>query len=175
MKQCVYGALVEVCQNSTLSGDDDPLRVAEPRRITGPVRDAIEAVLGRIHALAPHAKIVLMGYPRLLEGDGGCATGIGSEEAPWLNQMADLLDQEMNGAAADATAAGAPTGFSDPRDFFTGRAVCGSPEDIHGIVIDHTKGDPTANLHSAQSFHPKVAGAADYARSLNSTLLTMGM
>lgn len=65
-----------------------------------------------------------MGYPRLLEGVGGCVLGIGTEEAPWLNSMADTLAKEMQGAVDDANRLyAAKAVFSDPRDEFAGKAI----------------------------------------------------
>ncbi|MFD5190017.1 hypothetical protein ACFWMU_18055 [Streptomyces sp. NPDC058357] len=86
--------------------------------------------LTAIHQQAPNAKIVLMGYPRLFEKDGQCAgaAGIGTEEGPWLNEMADNLAEEMRGAAGDT---GSYAVFADPRAAFAGQAVCGDPETIH--------------------------------------------
>ncbi|WP_431918360.1 hypothetical protein [Nonomuraea jabiensis] len=42
--------------------------------------------------------------------------------------------------------------------YFAGKAICGNPETIHGIVKDHTPGDePVAKAPaSARSFHPKI-------------------
>ncbi|WP_345463333.1 SGNH/GDSL hydrolase family protein [Actinoallomurus oryzae] len=183
VKQCIYRAGPEVCQDSTLSGDTEPLSSAEPTRIKGPVRDAMKTVLLEIHRQAPNAEILFMGYPRLLDGNGQCIVGIGTAEAPWMNQMADLLDEQMSGAAADATADGAPVTFADPRSSFAGQAICGDPETIHGIVTDQTPGDtgdpvlgiPGLPAVSAQSFHPKIAGATTYSRVFSATLRTMGM
>jgi hypothetical protein len=178
VKQCIYkDAAVNYCQDTTISGDNAPLRDAEPQRITGPVRDAILTVLIRVHALAPNAKIVLMGYPRLLTGDGSCVEGLFPAETTWLNGMADLLDEQMYATAAEATEAAAPTWFSDPRAAFIFQGVCGDPETIHGIVTDKTPGDEPlpSSPTSLQSFHPKISGATNYAKAFNATLRSMGM
>ncbi|WP_242884296.1 golvesin C-terminal-like domain-containing protein [Actinomadura litoris] len=176
VKKCIYGSL-GLCQNSTLEGDDKPLKDAEPERINGSVRQAIEVVLSAIHKYAPNARIVLMGYPRLWDGDGQCIPGIGTSEAPWMNDMADVLAGAMKTASENATRAGAPTWFSDPRARFAGQAVCGDPETVHGIVLDKTPGDDPSLLppNSAQSFHPKIDGTAHYAAALNETLRQMGL
>ncbi|WP_242904564.1 hypothetical protein [Actinomadura terrae] len=118
-----------------------------------------------------------MGYPRLLDGNGQCIPGIGTSEAPWLNDLADVLAAAMKTASENATQAGAPTWFSDPRAKFAGEAVCGNPETIHGIVLDKTPDDdlsPTSP-NSPQSFHPKIEGTAHYSAALNETLRQMGL
>ncbi|MFI2640882.1 NocE [Streptomyces sp. NPDC018610] len=143
------------------------------------VRPRLASTLAAIHAKAPNAKIVLMGYPKLLENDGQCVLGIGTEEAPWLNQMADTVATEMKGAVDDANAQyGANAVFSDPRDEFAGKAICGDPEDVNGIVLSgHSKADnrdwdwlPGNVAPSMKSFHPKIAGATLYAHALEHTL-----
>ncbi|MEU5032272.1 SGNH/GDSL hydrolase family protein [Streptomyces milbemycinicus] len=100
-------------------------------------------MLDTIQTRAPKAKIVLMGYPKLLENNGQCIIGIGTEEAPWLNGLADILATEMQGAVSDAKSKyGTNAVFSDPRDEFDGKAICGDPETVHGIVLTgHLKAD----------------------------------
>ncbi|MFC7262319.1 SGNH/GDSL hydrolase family protein [Streptomyces lutosisoli] len=143
------------------------------------IRPRLAGTLNAIHLKAPNAKIVLMGYPKLLENDGSCIPGIGTEEAPWLNGMADTLATEMQGAVDDANSQyGANAVFSDPRDEFAGKAICGDPEDVNGIVLSgHSKADnrdwnwlPGNVAPSMKSFHPKIAGARLYADSLQNTL-----
>jgi hypothetical protein len=176
VKQCIYAAGLSLCQDSTVSGDSQPLKDAEPARIRGPVRQSIVIALREIHQRAPNAKVVLMSYPILLDNDGQCVIGIGTAEAPWMAEMGNLMVEQMAGAAADATAVGVPTWISDPRDEFAGEGICGNPETVHGIVVDKTPGDQSGLLPpSSQSFHPKLAGTTHYADSLNSTLRTMGL
>jgi hypothetical protein len=86
---------------------------------------------------------------------------------------------EMKGAVDDANAQySANAVFSDPRDEFAGKAICGDPEDVNGIVLTgHSKADnrgpswlPGNPMPSMKSFHPKIAGAGLYASSLEHTL-----
>ncbi|WP_234323421.1 SGNH/GDSL hydrolase family protein [Streptomyces sp. NRRL F-2580] len=169
IKECLYAAGLLNCQHANLSDQSEPLKVTEPRLIKEKVRPSIVTTLKEIAERAPHAKIVLMGYPPLLEGTI-CIPGINGDEQPWLNEIGALLVKEMDGAAADARAAGVKVQFSDPTGAFKGKAICGSPESIHGIVTDKTPGDEDGLPTSAQSFHPKIAGARLYANSLESTL-----
>ncbi|MFD8691829.1 SGNH/GDSL hydrolase family protein [Streptomyces sp. NPDC059651] len=143
------------------------------------IRPRLVSTLNAIHLKAPNAKIVLMGYPRLLENTGGCVSGIGTEETPWLNDLADLLVTEMQGAVSDANSQySANAVFSDPRDEFAGKAICGDPETVHGIVLSgHAKADnrdwdwlPGNLKPSMKSFHPKIAGARLYADALQNSL-----
>jgi hypothetical protein len=56
-----------------------------------------------------------MGYPPLSENMGQCLVGMGMDEGPWLNGVADNLLGEMAAAAQDARNAGVPATFSIPR------------------------------------------------------------
>jgi hypothetical protein len=178
IKECIYGGGFLPCPDTKLSGESEPLKVTVPRAIDGPVRDSVLLTLREIHARAPNAHIVLMGYPRLLENSGGCIAGIGTEEAPWLNLMVDRMAATLDGVAVQATIEGATTWFSNPIEEFSGKAICGDPESIHGIVSNTTAGDKPQFLGtlppSIQSFHPKAIGTPLYADSFNETLRRMG-
>ncbi|KOU19825.1 NocE [Streptomyces sp. WM6349] len=167
--ECMIMAGLKNCQDAELSDQSEPLKITEPRLIKEKVRPSIVTTLKEIAERAPKAKIVLMGYPKLLEGEV-CVPGIHKEEQPWVNSIGALLTEQMAGAAADARAAGVKAWFSDPTAAFKGQGICGSPETIHGIVTDKTPGDKDDLKPSAQSFHPKIAGARLYANSLQSTL-----
>ncbi|MGY0056872.1 SGNH/GDSL hydrolase family protein [Streptomyces sp. LZ34] len=183
-KQCVYKAVLDLCQDTSIgnidpdtgddvAGDTGPLKDWAPKWLHDDVRPRILKVLNAIHAKAPNAKIVLMGYPRLLSGDGQCILGIGTEEAPWLNSVADTLDEEMNGAVSDfKSQPGTNAVFADPRREFDGKTVCGDPEMVNGIVLTGlSQADNTGPLAIGMaSFHPKVGGARLYANVLERVL-----
>ncbi|MHC5704360.1 SGNH/GDSL hydrolase family protein [Streptomyces tirandamycinicus] len=189
MRECITAATV--CNNNSIEAVDPDTGKKIEGQETGPldqwapvwardtVRPRLVTTLDEIHQRAPNAKIVLMGYPRLLENNGQCVIGIGTAEAPWLNEMADTLAAEMQGAVDDANLRhSANAVFSDPRDEFAGKAICGDPETVHGIVLSgHSKADnrdwnwlPGNVAPSMKSFHPKVPGARLYADSLESSL-----
>ena len=178
IKQCIYEAGLYDCQETRFTGDSEPLKTTVPRNISGPVKTAIMQVLTEIRRRAPNARIVLMGYPRLLNNQGACMAGINPSEGAWIDDMADEMATTMSEVASAASAQGIPTWFSDPRDEFDGKGICGDPATIHGIVTNTTAGDKPKNLlqlpPSQQSFHPKISGATLYAASLNETLRRMG-
>ncbi len=164
-----------------------PLKTAVPGLINAVVRPDILKTLMAIHAKAPNAKIILMGYPPLLSSGGSCLRllgfGLSEGSANWLNDTASTLATAMQGAVADAKAQGVSAGFSNPTSDFVGKGVCGDPEQIHGIVKTLTKSDdpvrdwPIIRNYglSAQSFHPKIGGARLYANSLERTMSDMGL
>ncbi|MFI1202964.1 hypothetical protein ACH4VR_26605 [Streptomyces sp. NPDC020883] len=133
-----------------------------------------------------------MGYPPLISNTGSCLRlsilglpiiGLTPDSTEWLNNTAGTLATAMQGAADDAKRQGIPVWFSNPKNDFEGQAVCGDPEQVHGIVKTLTASDdpikdwPLINKYglSAQSFHPKIGGAFLYANSLERTLAGMGL
>ena len=101
-----------------------------------------------IRSRASSARVVVVGYPRLFNGtDCNAGTFFSPDEMTKLNQTADLLNSKL---AASASAAGFR--FVNPTQDFIGHAVCGSPEWINGLS------NPIS-----ESYHPNVAGQADYA------------
>ncbi|MFF6998860.1 hypothetical protein ACFY93_28430 [Streptomyces sp. NPDC008313] len=176
IKKCIT-SISDVCQNGTIkarnpdtgqSYDNDTPALKDwlPAWAHNVIRPRLVKTLRALHDQAPNAKIVLMGYPRLLENSGSCVVGIGTEEAPWLNEMGDVVAEEMKGAVSDT---GSYAVFADPRAAFAGQAICGDPETIHGIVVTgHSRADSKPT--SMKSFHPKIAGTAHYAAAFQDAL-----
>lgn len=174
--ECILLAGVKKCQDAHLGDSEETLGEMIPRLIRGPVKESIIIVLREVHRMAPNAQIALMGYPKLFEADGVCVPGIGTEEAPWLNDMGQLLADHTSDAAAQARQESIPVQFADPIGAFAGKAICGNPETIHAIVVDRTEGDvpfSPSHPHSDQSFHPKISGTRIYAEVLNQTLRSL--
>ncbi|MGH4035221.1 SGNH/GDSL hydrolase family protein [Actinomycetota bacterium Odt1-20B] len=168
---CPYAELdnIDPATGDKTSGTTGDLKGWAPKWLHDSVRPQIVKTLNAIHRKAPNAKVVLMGYPRLVEKDHGCLPGAyETVENDWVRTLADTLTTEMNGATQDA---GSWAVFSDPRDEFDGKAICGNPESIHGIVeTGREQADNDAPAPSMQSFHPKPAGARLYADALEHTL-----
>ncbi|WP_308297226.1 MULTISPECIES: GDSL-type esterase/lipase family protein [unclassified Streptomyces] len=168
-----------------------PMAEAIPDLISGIVGPSIQKVIEEIHRQAPKARVVLMGYPPLLSNDAGCLNhlplvGISPEEAKWINEVAAYLAVEMFDVAdvlrRKTGEEKVDVGFANPQAFFHGKAICGDPETIHGVVTKLTESDnpildwpilPDRGL-SAQSFHPKISGARLYADTLEEVLRAMG-
>ncbi|MEV0281696.1 SGNH/GDSL hydrolase family protein [Streptomyces sp. NPDC050610] len=181
--QCVLKS-IGLCQNSSMenkdpdtgatkAGETGPLKDWAPVWLHEEIRPRLAKTVNEIHKRAEHAQIVLMGYPRLLSGLGQCIPGIGTEEAPWLNTVADTLNEEMKGAVKDAASqSGANAVFADPRSDFEGKAVCGDPEMVHGIVKTGLSKADNFGLTQVgmASFHPKIGGARLYADALERAL-----
>jgi lysophospholipase L1-like esterase len=98
-----------------------------------------------VHRRAPHARVVVLGYPRLF-GDGPCPAHVpNAARRSAIDAGTDLLDAVL---AQTATSLGAR--FVDVRDRFARHGVCAAPGQswING---------PDAG---AGSYHPTVAGHA---------------
>jgi hypothetical protein len=172
------------CKNETLAGDTQVLNVAEPAYLNGPFVQSVMQVLRQIHLKAPNAKIMLMGYPRLLENTPECDVLFDPWDVSWLTQTADLVAARMQDAVVDIKGEfpGLQVTFANPiPDFYGGYGVCGANESIHRVVPVLTAGEEgplpgffpegwNALGESQQSFHPTVSGANIYARRMRDTL-----
>ncbi|MFD4642273.1 SGNH/GDSL hydrolase family protein [Lentzea sp. NPDC058436] len=109
----------------------------------------VAAVLQGIKQRSPKAKIVVVGYLRILPPSGGCwpVVPISRGDVPYL----DNVQQQLNGMlGAQAKAAGAT--FVNPYDISAGRDTCAAPWDkwVEGII-------PTS---LAFPVHPNAKGMA---------------
>ncbi len=110
-----------------------------------------------IRTRAPGAKVVIVGYPRIFNGeDCNLFTWFSPTEESRLNATADLLNSTTSTAA---TAKGFT--FANPTSRFVGHAVCDDVEWINGLS------NPIS-----ESYHPKVAGHRDGYTPVVSPLLT---
>ncbi|MCX4981477.1 GDSL-type esterase/lipase family protein [Streptomyces sp. NBC_00572] len=159
-----------------------PMSTALPLLITEVVKTDILAAVELIHQKAPNAKILLMGYPKLISNDASCLRlgplGLSKESNDWLNTVAAHLTNEMRDVGVIGRSKGIDIRFSDPTWAFENKGVCGDPEKIHGMVKTLVESDNTLKDWpllksyglSAQSFHPKIAGARAYADAMEATV-----
>jgi len=106
---------------------------------------ALTTLYASIRARAPQAKVTVVGYPRIFNGeDCNLLTWFSPTEESRLNATADLLNSTT---AARASAAG--YSFANPTSRFVGHAVCDSPEWINGLSNPVT-----------ESYHPNKTGQA---------------
>ena len=110
-----------------------------------------------IRAKAPNAKVVVVGYPRIFNGeDCNAGTWFSPAEETRLNQTADLLNSKTS---AQASAKG--FSFANPTSRFVGHAVCDDVEWINGLS------NPVS-----ESYHPNKSGHASGYTPTVSPLLT---
>jgi lysophospholipase L1-like esterase len=113
----------------------------------------LDEVNNAIKSRAPSAKVIVLDYPHLFNGeDCNAATFFSPSEETRLNETADQMKSVISAAA---TRAGSNFVFGDVIPAFIGHAVCdggggSSTEWINGLS------SPTG-----ESYHPKVTGHAD--------------
>ncbi|MGH3716889.1 MAG: SGNH/GDSL hydrolase family protein [Micromonosporaceae bacterium] len=106
----------------------------------------LNELYSRIRARAPYARVVVVGYPRIFNGEQcNAVSRISPGEQTELNKTADLLSTTTQGRAQAA-------GFSyvDTRSRFIRHAVCDDVEWING-----------ASYPVNESYHPNRAGHRD--------------
>ena len=125
--------------------------------ITTTLPGSVRSLYAAIRSRAVNAKVVVVGYPRVFNGeDCNALTWFSPSEETRLNQTADLLNNRL---ATQASAAGFT--YADPTTAFTGHAVCDSPEWLNGLS------NPVS-----ESYHPNRAGHASGYTPLVSPRLT---
>ena len=106
---------------------------------------ALSTLYASIRARAPQARVTVVGYPRIFNGeDCNLLTWFSPTEESRLNATADLINSTT---AARAAAAG--FAFANPTSRFVGHAVCDSPEWLNGLSNPVT-----------ESYHPNTTGHA---------------
>jgi lysophospholipase L1-like esterase len=113
----------------------------------------LDLVNNKIKSLSPSAKVIVLDYPRLFNGeDCNAGTWFSPSEETRLNQTADLLRDKLSQAASRG---GSNFIFRDVIPPFIGHAVCdggggSSTEWINGLS------NPVG-----ESYHPKTTGHAN--------------
>lgn len=148
--------LTECALPGWLSSCDRAINTAQSF-IGGTLPSRLSTLYAGIRSRAPYAKVVVVGYPRIFNGeDCNALTWFSPAEESRLNQTADLLNSRL---ASAASAAG--FSFADPTSRFVGHAVCDDDEWINGLSSPIT-----------ESYHPKATGHAGGYTPTVSPLLT---
>lgn len=102
-----------------------------------------------VRARAPHAKVVVLGYPRLFDPSPTCPNPLVPNAArrAVLNHGADVLD-----ASIRSTAGALGLRYADVRDAFAGHGVCSAQP----WIVAPTSVPPAPNI-----YHPNAAGYRD--------------
>lgn len=134
--------LTECAQPGWMSNCDGRINTAQSY-VTNTLPGQLSTLYTSIRAKAPNAKVVIVGYPRIFNGeDCNAMTWFSPAEETRLNAMADLLNSKL---ASAASAKG--FSFANPTSRFVGHAVCDDAEWINGLS------NPIS-----ESYHPKAVG-----------------
>ncbi|MEJ7833188.1 MAG: SGNH/GDSL hydrolase family protein [Nocardioides sp.] len=117
----------------------------------------LNTLYSSIRSRASTAKVVVVGYPRVFNGeDCNAGTYFSPAEETRLNQTADLLNGKLSAAAGARSFS-----FANPTSRFVGHAVCDSTEWLNGLS------SPTS-----ESYHPNRLGHSSGYTPVVSPLLT---
>ena len=148
--------LTECAQPWWMSSCDDAIDTAQAF-ITNTLPGKLATLYASIRSRATAAKVVVVGYPRIFNGeDCNAGTWFSPAEETRLNATADLMNSKTSSAAAAKGFA-----FADPTSRFVGHAVCDKPEWINGL-----------SSPISESYHPNRSGQASGYTPLVSPLLT---
>lgn len=154
-----FADVLTECATPYWAGDCDGAIDGAQSFITTTLPRQLSTLYSSIRTKAPSARVVVVGYPRIFNGeDCNAATFFSPGEEARLNQTADLLNSRL------ASAAGAGGfSFADPTSRFVGHAVCDDPEWLNGLSNPigesyHPNGDGHASGY-APAVGPALTGA----------------
>ncbi|WP_246039480.1 SGNH/GDSL hydrolase family protein [Glycomyces buryatensis] len=141
-----WASVIQQCAYPSPWTCDAEIAAAE-RYIDEQLPTDLSAAYDAIAAAAPNARVIVLGYPRLFNGEEcNAITRISSAEQAALNNAADHL-----GRAIASVAGGYGFEYIDVRDSFEGHAICDDTEWLNGF-----------SWPVAESYHPNRAGQAGY-------------
>jgi lysophospholipase L1-like esterase len=146
------GVLTECAQPGWMSSCNAAIDKAQAY-VTTTLPAALSTLYTSIRAKAPNARIVVVGYPRIFNGeDCNAATFFSPAEETRLNAMADLLNSRT---AAAASAQG--FSFANPTSRFVGHAVCDGVEWLNGFSNPVTESYHPNRLGHSSGYTPTVS------------------
>jgi lysophospholipase L1-like esterase len=105
---------------------------------------ALDTLYGQIHARAPYALVVVVGYPRFYDLSAWWCIGLSSTSRSKINEGADVLDSVISTEATKYKFA-----FADVRsEFAAGHEICDGSSWLHSV--------DWADLQ--ESYHPTASG-----------------
>jgi lysophospholipase L1-like esterase len=137
----VYGCTAVADQHGRPCVHQLRKRYGDPARVIAQTGRHVATVLRLVHHEAPHAVVVLVGYPRIVAADRGC-TGIrlAPGDRAVVAHLELLLEQAMQRAAKSTGSR-----FADLRSVSRGHEICSRDPWINGSVTDSQR---------ALAYHP---------------------
>lgn len=137
---------VEVMLECTLSTDQHCVDRVEQAKaaVHSTLPERLDAVYTTLSGRAPHAEVIVFGYPRIYELNGSCQAGLSETKRAAINSGVDALAEVT---AQRAAAAGFT--FVDIREPFTGHEICSDDWWLHSWTWPPGESyHPTARGHS---------------------------
>ncbi|HET7689531.1 MAG TPA: SGNH/GDSL hydrolase family protein [Nocardioidaceae bacterium] len=146
--------ITECAQPGWMSNCNGAIDTAQGK-IRNTLPASLDSLYSAIRAKATTAKVVVVGYPRIFNGeDCNAGTWFSPTEESRLNATADLLNSTIS-----ARAAAHGFSFVNPTSAYVGHAVCDDVEWINGLS------NPVM-----ESYHPNRSGQTGYANLVDDTL-----
>ncbi|MFT3901039.1 MAG: SGNH/GDSL hydrolase family protein [Gordonia sp. (in: high G+C Gram-positive bacteria)] len=116
-------------------------------RIDDVVAPAVDDAVATVRERAPNAKLLVVGYPRLLPADHGCypQVGVASGDVAYVNELLQRVNRALRAAAEAHDAV-----YVDTWSASVGRDACESPE--------RRWIEPTQGSRIRTTAHPNAAG-----------------
>ena len=134
--------LTECAQPGWMSNCNGAIDTAQAY-INNTLPGKLSTLYASIKSKAPNAKVVVVGYPRIFNGeDCNAGTWFSPAEETRLNATADLINSKTS-----AQAAAKGFSFANPTSRFVGHAVCDDVEYLNGLS------NPIS-----ESYHPNKSG-----------------
>ena len=135
---------------------------------TATLRARLTAAYAAIHAAAPFAKVVVLGYPRLFSAKPVVACDVAPIDSKALSKAEDVLNASIATAVkkADAAAGTKFATYLDNGQVFKGHELCAVPAAkayLNGLLLT------SAGVRS-ESFHPNRSGQSVLAARLQKAL-----
>jgi lysophospholipase L1-like esterase len=147
--------ITECAMPGWMSNCDGKINTAQSY-INNTLPSALSTLYTSIRSKAPNAKVVVVGYPRIFNGeDCNAGTWFSPSEETRLNQTADLLNSKLSAAASAKGFS-----FANPTNAFIGHAVCADVEWLNGLS------NPVS-----ESYHPNKTGQSSGYKPLVNGLL----
>jgi len=152
-----FADVLTECATPWWAGDCDAAINRAQAFINTTLPGRLATLYASIRARAPHARVVVAGYPRIFMGeDCNAGTWFSPSEQTRLNQTADLLNSRTS---AQASTRG--FSFANPTSRFVGHAVCDDVEWLNGL-----------SSPVSESYHPNKPGHSSGYTPTVSSLLT---
>jgi lysophospholipase L1-like esterase len=139
-----FASIMETCVLSSTSTCESDIAKAEAN-VNATLPAKLATLLSDIHADAPSARVVVVGYPDFYDLSAWFCIGLSSGDHQAINAGINDLDGLLSTAAAKAGAT-----FADPRPKFSGHELCDGAGWLNSLTIP-----------IGSSYHPTATGQLD--------------
>lgn len=136
-----FSSIMETCILSSTSTCESAINQAE-QYVTTTLPGLLNTVLSDIHAKAPSARLVLVGYPDFYDLNVWICIGLSRGDHQAIDTGINILDGVLATAAANSGAV-----FADPRAQFSGHELCDGAGWLNSLTIP-----------IGSSYHPTATG-----------------